>query len=131
MTETKSSLMIIEDESEIRTCLRELFEMENWNVTEAETCDRALELLRQGATSPRVLLLDYQLPGMHPAEFRRLQKEDPKLAEIPVVLISADTRIEPHSGQIEASYYAKKPFEADELVAAVTRLGRVPEPGCV
>lgn len=52
-------------------------------------------LLRMGTTrSPCLILLDFMMPGMNGIEFRREQLQDPALASVPVVLITADPRLD-------------------------------------
>jgi CheY-like chemotaxis protein len=60
------------------------------------------------------------MPVMNGWEFRRFQQEDPNLADIPVVVITADGRISAKAEAIGADGYLAKPFELDSLLATVS-----------
>src|SRR2546423_12707938 len=78
--------MLVEDNAMNRKLLRDIMEI-RFDVVEAETAERAVELLREHR--PDLLLVDLQLPGMDGLTFMRLVKNDPATAAIPVVAISA------------------------------------------
>ena len=76
------------------------------------------------AHSPRLILLDLNLPDIHGSEvLRRLQKE-PVTAKVPVVVLSADAT----PSQIErlltagARNYLTKPFDIDPFLAVVDEM---------
>ena len=56
---------------------------------------------------------------MNGFEFRERQKQDPRIASIPVVVITADGDAMEKSRQIAASSVIRKPIDLDALVGAV------------
>lgn len=81
-------VMVVDDDDDIRETLAGLLEDEGYAVAAFATGRDALAALREGL-APRVILLDLMMPVMDGAEFRREQLADPKLAPIPVVLVTA------------------------------------------
>ncbi len=76
----------------------------------------ALAALRRPGSTPAVILLDLEMPGMTGWEFRREQLRDPVLARVPVVVGSG---AEPRG--IEADAFLAKPYDRDELCRVVAR----------
>ena len=88
------TILIIEDDDIIRENLRELLEMENYAVLEAENGKVGLDQLRDltlsRQTLPFVILLDLNMPVMSGREFLIAQRADPgALAKIPVIITTA------------------------------------------
>src|SRR5580765_5532690 len=78
---------IVEDDSEFRNMLRELLEEEQYRVVAVANGAEALETLR-GETVPNVILLDVSMPVMDGFDFLRFRNDDPRLAQVPVVLVT-------------------------------------------
>jgi CheY-like chemotaxis protein len=79
-----------------------------------------LELAREH--HPHLILLDLHLPDITGRDVLREIREDPKLCEIPVVVISADATAR-EIAKLRASGardYVTKPFEVSRLVMAVS-----------
>jgi CheY-like chemotaxis protein len=109
---------IIEDDSEFRNMLRELLEEEQYRVVAVSNGAEALEVLR-GETVPSVILLDVSMPVMDGFDFLRFRNEDPRLATVPVVLV---TNARPHERPtIGVSDVVRKPIDIDEILFAIKR----------
>jgi CheY-like chemotaxis protein len=61
------------------------------------------------------------MPGMDGWRFRQEQKEDPALASIPVVVISALGDIEQKASVLDAAEYLQKPVDSNKLLETVRR----------
>ncbi len=111
-------VMIVEDDPEIRKLLHTVLEKHAYPVVEAPHGQAALALLAHDPL-PGVILLDLYLPVMDGWELREAQLEDPRLATIPVVVISAaaDVLIEP----LDAVQVIKKPLDLQHLLSIVAR----------
>jgi CheY-like chemotaxis protein len=107
------SVLVVDDENDIREAVSELLAEEGYTVIAAEDGAAALKQLR--AHHPDVVLLDLMMPGMNGWEFRAAQKGDPDLSKIPVIVLSALGRV---SG-IDAEGFIQKPFEIQQLLDAV------------
>jgi len=107
------SVLVVDDESDIREAVTELLAEEGYQVLNAGDGAEALKKAR--AFHPNVVLLDLMMPGMNGWEFCAERKGDPELQRIPVIVLSALGRVP----GIEASGYLQKPFELDDLLTAV------------
>ena len=81
--------LVVDDEHVVRMVLRRYLDRQGWTVLEAETAERALELLASDAT-PDIVLCDLNLPGLSGAALcRRITELRPSLASR-LVLTSGD-----------------------------------------
>ncbi len=55
------------------------------------------------------------------ASFREAQKSDPELARIPVVLLTADARIDEKMKALDVAGFLRKPVDLDRLSAVIRR----------
>jgi CheY-like chemotaxis protein len=81
-------VLIVEDNADLRDSMGMLLEAEGYEVTAASNGKEALQYLSKGL-SPCLILLDLMMPIMNGWEFREAQRQEPQLALIPVVLLSA------------------------------------------
>lgn len=115
-----ADVMVVEDDRSIRETLAEVLADEGFGVTWAANGAEALHLL-QGARAPRLILLDLTMPIMDGWEFRKALREDPALARIPVVIISADRGLAQKASSLAADGYLAKPFHLEALLSTVHR----------
>ena len=88
VSEANDTVLIVDDDSAVRTALKELFETEGYAVAVASNGRAALNHLGAGLR-PCVVLLDLMMPVMDGWDFRTEQLKDPALKEIPVFIITA------------------------------------------
>jgi CheY-like chemotaxis protein len=115
------SIMVVDDDAGIREALTDILEDEGYVVTSAPDGLAALEMLREQQMRPRLVLLDLMMPRMNGWQFRAEQRQDPDLAAIPVVVISASGNAREQSQVLGAAEYLPKPIEFDQLVGIVER----------
>src|ERR1700681_4063754 len=87
---TKPSLglvLVVDDEENNRTLLRDPLEARGYEVEEAENGILALQQIV--AHPPNVILLDLMMPKMNGFEVCRHLRKDPKTAHIPILMITA------------------------------------------
>jgi CheY-like chemotaxis protein len=119
--ETPARILVIEDDLSIREALAELLAEEGYAVACAANGAEALDLLALDA-APSLILLDLMMPVMNGWEFRSAQRQDPRLAQIPVLVLSAS-----HAGDSGAvtglgvNAFLQKPFDLETLVSTVQR----------
>lgn len=82
--------------------------------------NEALAYLKS-AERPSLILLDLTMPGMSGWEFRRRQRSDPDLAEIPVVVMTAHPEYDESVTSLEADGHLQKPVRPEELRGVVER----------
>jgi CheY-like chemotaxis protein len=110
LTQREVSVLVIDDDDDIRDTLSEVLEEVGYSVATAGQGREALALLRQ--IRPQVILLDLNMPVMGGAEFRRAQRGDPDLAAIPTIIMTAVDRMPDRTSELAA-----KPFRLPDLVA--------------
>jgi CheY-like chemotaxis protein len=120
MLSKHKTLLVVEDDTDIREGLRDFFQIEGYPVMLAENGEDALEILKSLVTKPKLIFLDLQMPQMSGQEFLRQMKEDPQLEglDIPVVVISASAQ---NDHRHPLAGFIKKPLEADELLTYAER----------
>jgi two-component system KDP operon response regulator KdpE len=117
MKESLATILLIEDERQMRRFLRVTLQSEKYIVLEAET---AIDGLSQAATrSPDIILLDLGLPDMDGLEVIEKLRE---WSAIPVIVISAR---EQEGDKIKAldkgaDDYLTKPFSAGDLLESAS-----------
>jgi CheY-like chemotaxis protein len=102
-------LIIVEDDPDIRGDLAEILKDEGYGVATASNGHEALEVLRD-AQRPCLILLDLMMPVMSGWDFRAEQLRDPRLAAIPVVLLSGVNDLPHHAALLNAAGYIRKPI---------------------
>jgi CheY-like chemotaxis protein len=112
------SILIVEDDDDVREALAAFLEGEGYPVVEARDGQEALRCLRS-TTEFCLILLDLFMPVMNGWSFRREQLNDAKLASIPVVVISADRSAPERAIDLGAVEAMVKPIHFDRLRATV------------
>ena len=113
-----TEVLVVDDDYDIRDTLQDLLELEGLRVASATNGRDALRQLR-GGVRPAVILLDLMMPEMSGWEFRGEQLQDPELANIPVVILSATPDVQRTAEEMNASGWVRKPFDLDELLEIV------------
>jgi CheY-like chemotaxis protein len=113
-------VLVVDDDGDIRDALKEILEDEGYAVGVAGNGAEALSVLRAGPR-PNLVLLDLMMPVMNGWQFRAEQKRDPVLADIPVVVITADAHVGDKSSQIGAEGFLKKPIQLVDLLRTIER----------
>ena len=118
-----NAVLLVEDNADSRDALEMVLRAGGFDVTAAEDGQDALERLRRGF-EPAVILLDLMMPRKDGWEFRREQVRDPRLADIPVVILSGHAPLAWSANQLGVRDYLKKPVEIDDLLGLVSRYCR-------
>jgi two-component system, chemotaxis family, chemotaxis protein CheY len=117
------TILLVEDDLDVREALAEALRDEGYAVDCAGDGEQALHYLRRGGR-PGLILLDLMMPRMSGSEFRMLQKVDSELSDLPVVLLSADGRMEEKARALETDGAIRKPIDLDVLLATIERFSK-------
>ncbi len=122
-----STILIVDDEPAGLHTLESILDGQGYQIVMAQSGPEALEKTRQ--LLPDVILLDVMMPGMDGFEVCRTIRNDPLLAEIPILMLTAlDDRKSLLNGlESGADDYITKPYDRYELRArllGITRLNR-------
>jgi CheY-like chemotaxis protein len=114
-------VLIVEDDDLTREMLATILQEEGY-LTEGVANGREALATLEAAMRPDVILLDLLMPVMSGWEFRAAQVEDPRLASIPVVIISA-TEQSPAETEplLQPMAHLRKPITVEELLDVVAR----------
>lgn len=116
------TILVVDDDEDLRLALTDILEGEGFGVVPAENGLDALDKLRDGQGKPCVILLDLMMPKMDGVTFRKVQLQDPALAAIPVVIVSANWKSAQTVEGLGVAGVLPKPFSATELISTVSRL---------
>ncbi len=117
----RHKVLVVEDDQEIRESLLEILEDHGCEAVGAVNGQHALNYLRAADALPCIILLDLMMPVMDGQAFREVQVQDPKLAHIPVVVISAYRDVESNAERLKAATFIKKPPKLEELFSAINQ----------
>jgi len=127
---SSGAILIVDDDNDVRSALSEMLEEEGFAVEGAHNGREALARLRAGGAHPAVILLDLMMPGMDGWDFRTEQMLDPKLAAVPVVIVSASGfSLESIRTQFRPAAYVEKPIERNALLDVIREVVRSGAPG--
>jgi EAL domain-containing protein (putative c-di-GMP-specific phosphodiesterase class I) len=122
-------VLVVDDEPSVRRLLRDILEMEGYDVRESADGPSALESLAE--VRPDCVVLDVMMPGMTGIEVLAALRADDQLMDLPVMMLTAATDDETTwSGwSAGANYYLPKPFDVEELLKWVDLLvSGLPDP---
>ena len=115
-------LLMIDDDASLNKLLVEYFDRFGHKLTTATTARDGRYLLRRD--DPDLLILDVMMPGLDGFEVCRRMKDDPKLRQIPVLLLSARGR--EHDRErgmaLGAAEYMTKPYSPTDLMQRIRGL---------
>jgi two-component system alkaline phosphatase synthesis response regulator PhoP len=113
----KESILVVEDEDDIRELLRYNLVKEGYRVTGAASGEAALKAVR--VALPDLVLLDLMLPGLDGLEVCRSLKQDPQTRNLPIVMLTAKGEEADIVAGLElgADDYVTKPFSLRVLLA--------------
>ncbi|HJU12365.1 MAG TPA: response regulator [Candidatus Binataceae bacterium] len=116
MNDVDHQVMLVEDDVETRTFLADILEIEGFKVLTFANGAEALNYLANSAP-PRLIIMDMRMPVMDGPKFRSAMLQDPRLARIPVLVVTA---FEPSAAaKLSVSRVFRKPVDVNALVQAV------------
>ena len=124
-TGDEKQIVLVIDDDEIHLEMTSAFLNEDYDVTTAKSCDKALKLLYQGL-APSVVLLDLMMPDTDGWQtFERIRGIS-KLHNVPIAIFSSsdDEADKNHAKKMGAADYIKKPSRKEELLQ---RIGNILE----
>jgi CheY-like chemotaxis protein len=116
-------ILYIEDERPMIELVRQALRLIGYELTGVTSGQQGLELMRE--RKPDLLLLDLMMPEVNGWDVYREVKTDPKLADIPVIVITAKI---PDRDRVimddlpPVDDYITKPFDVERLMRAVQKL---------
>jgi phosphate regulon transcriptional regulator PhoB len=118
------TILVVEDEPDIRKLVEYNLAQEHFKVLEAEDGEQALKILQR--ERPNLVILDLMLPGLSGLELCKILRERPQTAQLPILMLTAKAgEADKVVGlEIGADDYLAKPFSPREMVARVRAILR-------
>ena len=116
------TVLVIEDEANVRKFACRVLELEGYHVLQAENDEEGMRLMRASQIS--LVLLDLRLPGHDGWSILEQMKNESALSAIPVIVFtaSAGTPQQERAFSMGAADYLVKPLSAANLKKAVTHV---------
>lgn len=116
----KKTICVLEDNQEILEIISIVLEEENYQVCGFETVSEFLSAFK--AQNPALCLLDVMLPDGNGIEVCNYIKGNTNTSSIPVVIMTANSRIEKMKDSCGADDFIAKPFDIDNFSRRINLL---------
>ena len=119
---TQKTIIVVEDEQDAAEMFAEMMRVSGFRVLKASGSAPAMQMI--SVEKPAAVILDIMMPDVSGLEVLRYMRRDPKLAGIPVIVVSAksmpaDIRVGMDEG---AAVYLTKPVGYLDLKEAVEKV---------
>jgi chemosensory pili system protein ChpA (sensor histidine kinase/response regulator) len=117
-------VLVVDDSLTVRRVTQRLLLREGYRVTLAKDGLEGLECLADEL--PAVVLTDIEMPRMDGFDLVRNMRVDPRLAGLPVIMITSRIaqKHRDYASELGVNHYLGKPFAEDELLALVANYAR-------
>lgn len=115
-------IMIVDDEPEIRTLLRDTLEEHFPNIMEAANGEEALQQMK--TKRPNLIICDVMMPEMDGIAFARELKSNVLTNHLPIIFLSARNSVDDKilAAECGSDVYISKPFHPRQILASVESL---------
>jgi two-component system, cell cycle response regulator DivK len=115
-------ILIVEDNEKNRKLVRDVLQVKGYETLESETAEEGIKLAIE--KSPRLILMDIQLPGMDGIAALKQLKTEPKTKSIPVVAITASAMTYNRMTMLAEGFdgYQTKPISVKDFLEEVRRV---------
>jgi len=114
----RARILLVEDDDAVRLLTRQLLEHFGYEVADAPSAARALEMYASADPPFRLLVTDVSMPEMDGIELvRRLRRVDPALRAL--LFTGYSEELSRHPADLQGVPVLPKPFSAEALAAAV------------
>lgn len=114
------TVLIVDDDTEIRNLIRKILSVEGFNVVEAENGEAALEIARKEI--PDLIISDIMIENVNGFMLFEFLQADISTTNIPLILATGKAQ-KAGAWQMDPRVaYLEKPIAPDELLAAVKRI---------
>jgi len=112
-------ILIVDDDVTITELMKAVVSMEGFEPTIVNDSTHAIEVIH--SVNPDVITLDIMMPKLSGLELCALIREDPKFANIPILIISAKVDLETRQKALQAGAkgFVTKPFRIDDLISTI------------
>ena len=117
--ESSHVVLVVEDDVD---CLDALVDVLSYDGYRVQTACHGLDAIQKLEAGPRpdVILVDLMMPVMNGWQFLQRLRADDRFKAIPVIVLSADGRLDKWRDELDAASCLAKPLELEPLLAAVS-----------
>jgi CheY-like chemotaxis protein len=118
-----SFALVIDDNKQTTDALVQMLKL--WDLHTRATLNPAAAMSILEKETPQVIFLDLNMPGLNGFEVLGFLKREPRLAGIPVIIVTSDDQTDTEKKAIrsEASAVVIKPVMPDLIEAALKKIG--------
>lgn len=112
-------ILIVEDNEKNRKLVRDVLQFKGYKTIEAETAEEGILLALN--TSPALILMDIQLPGINGIEALGQLRANPATRAIPVIAVTASAMTHDREKIMAAGFdaYQRKPIDIKEFLVVM------------
>ncbi|MFN6562701.1 MAG: PAS domain S-box protein [Nostoc sp. ChiSLP01] len=116
LNENRKTILVVDDDANIRELLRQQLENEGYNVREAKDGMDAIHQIK--TARPDLILLDVMMPQINGFDVAAVLKNDPHTADIPIIILSIIENKE-RGYHIGIDRYLTKPINTEQLLREI------------
>jgi CheY-like chemotaxis protein len=113
-------ILVIDDEEDIIAVLKHRLSENGYEVTTAVNGQDGLDKMQKSPAD--LIILDVLMPVMDGFQFFKIIKNDPKMAHIPIIVLTARGGMRGSFEALDADEFVPKPYEMDDLLAKINGL---------
>ena len=119
-----SKILIVDDDATMTSLIKTLLMMDGHQPTAVNESTKAVDVA--ATLGPDLITLDLMMPELTGFELCELLRQDPRFANIPIMIVSAsdDAESKSRARAAGATDYLAKPFGVDELLEKIRELTR-------
>jgi two-component system sensor kinase len=119
----RNRVLVVEDDGHLLSGIRDILELEAYNVLTAQNGQDGLAVLKADPNNPPdVIVSDIMMPHMNGFQFLEKVREEDRWVNVPFIFLTAKgERTDRRKGaEMGADQYLTKPFDAEDLLVAVS-----------
>ncbi|MEP7125386.1 MAG: response regulator [Byssovorax sp.] len=116
MTSSSADILLAEDDEDLREAMVDTLHDAGYSVEAVGNGRDALEWLEDAVALPKLILLDLMMPVMDGWQFMAARRKAPKVAAVPVVVLSANGTF---TDREETVAFIQKPVRLKSLLALI------------
>lgn len=116
----QTCVLLAEDDRALRRFLEVVLERAGYKVVPASDGLEAMKLVL--STAIDVVVTDAMMPNLSGHEFCRFLRNSPALANLPIILLSAQERKEANQNAEQADAFLCKPVSGESLIECIEKL---------
>ena len=116
-------VLLVDDEVAVRDVLSWVIHSTGYTPLTADAAE-GLRLLTEHGEQVALVILDLSMRGMDGFRFRELQRAQPRLADIPTIIMSGRPVLQEEKARLQAIEYIWKPARISELRSLISEHAR-------